>query len=190
MNARGLGRSASWPFGTAAKMVNDLASILIGTAGLSVAALVALGLAAVRGVRQAAVPAVMRWTLVGVLVHAGHFTEETLTDFHLRFPALLGLSPWPFEFFVTFNLIWMAIWLACVPILGRLPRLAGFPIWFLAIASSANGVFHPLLAAAAGGYFPGLWTSPLAGAVGIILLRQLFAGQRRATGTAELQRHG
>ncbi len=45
-----------------------------------------------------------------------------------------------------------------------------------------NGVVHPLLAVASGGYFPGLWSSPLVGIVGVLLLRALgsFSRQREA----------
>ena len=38
-----------------------------------------------------------------------------------------------------------------------------------------NGLAHPLLAARTGGYFPGLFSSPLVGVVvGVLLLRRLF----------------
>ena len=54
-------------------------------------------------------------------------------------------------------------------------RAALVPIWFFAIAMLLNGVAHPLLALWAGGYFPGLITSPLSGLVGVLLWRQLLA---------------
>ena len=57
--------------------------------------------------------------------------------------------------------------------LGRRRQVALFPLWFLGIASVANGLIHPLLALNAGGYFPGLVTSPLVGAVGALLLARL-----------------
>lgn len=152
-------------------MPEPLVSILIGTAGLSVAALVALALAIARGIPS--VDSAKRWSLLAVAVHAGHFAEEAQTGFYVRFPELLGLTPWPLSFFVVFNLLWIGVWVACIRVLGRWPRAAGFPIWFLALASAANGIVHPLLAWLAGGYFPGLWTSPAAGLAGIALLRAL-----------------
>jgi len=45
----------------------------------------------------------------------------------------------------------------------------------LAIAGAANGVAHPLMSVAVGGYFPGLATSPLIGVLGVVLLRRLLA---------------
>jgi len=48
-----------------------------------------------------------------------------------------------------------------------------FSIWFLAIASAVNGVAHPVLSLVSGGYFPGLWSSPLVGVAGVFLLRAL-----------------
>lgn len=154
-------------------MPDQLASILLGTAGLTVAAFVALSFAVSRGLPAPAVP-IGGWTVLCVLVHGCHFAEETATGFHRLFPALLGLTEWPLTFFVVFNLTWMAIWVVSLAALRRSPRLAAFPIWFLAIASTANGVVHPLLALLVGGYFPGLWTSPLAGLAGLGLLRQLL----------------
>ena len=41
------------------------------------------------------------------------------------------------------------------------------------VASVANGLLHPLLALNAGGYFPGLATSPLVAVVGGLLLARL-----------------
>jgi len=62
-------------------------------------------------------------------------------------------------------------------------RAALFPLWFLAIASLANGVAHPLLSVQAGRYFPGLFTSPLVGVAGLALLRQMAL----ATGDVRLE---
>jgi hypothetical protein len=45
--------------------------------------------------------------------------------------------------------------------------------WFLAIACVANGVIHPILSLAVAGYFPGLWSSPLVGILGVGLLRSM-----------------
>jgi hypothetical protein len=42
-------------------------------------------------------------------------------------------------------------------------RIAFFAAWFLAIAGALNGIGHPLMAVAAGGYFPGLVSSPFVG---------------------------
>ena len=57
--------------------------------------------------------------------------------------------------------------------LARRWQVALFPLWFLGVAGVANGLFHPLLALDAGGYFPGLVTSLLVAAVGLLLLAQL-----------------
>lgn len=164
-------------------MSSQAASILLGTAGLTVAALVALSLSTSRGMPAAVVAPVQRLTLLGVVIHGGHFAEEYVTGFYRRFPELLGLVSWPASFFVGFNVAWMTIWLCCIPALRRFPRAAGLPVWFLAIASAANGVVHPLLALATGGYFPGLWTSPLTGLLGLVLLRTLLAGPERRGAT-------
>jgi hypothetical protein len=51
--------------------------------------------------------------------------------------------------------------------------VALFPIWFLGIASTLNGIVHPLLSAVKQGYFPALWTSPFVGVAGALLVRRL-----------------
>jgi hypothetical protein len=75
--------------------------------------------------------------------------------------------------FVSFNLAWLGIWALSAWGLARRHQVALFPLWFLGIASVANGLAHPLLALNAGGYFPGLATSPLVAAVGALLLVRL-----------------
>lgn len=102
-----------------------------------------------------------------------HFSEEWATGFNVRFPALFGLEPIPGEAFVVFNLAWIAAWLVAVPMLREARAFAFFVAWFLAIAGLLNGIAHPLLAAATGGYFPGLISSPFIGVAGLYLWRRL-----------------
>ena len=114
---------------------------------------------------------------LAVGVQSVHFAEETATGFHERLPALFGLPGMPASVFVAFNLLWLGIW--CASILGlRSARIAAFfAAWFLAIAGILNGIAHPLLAVAVGGYFPGLVTSPFIGGASVWLWLRL----RRAT---------
>lgn len=107
-------------------------------------------------------------------IQGGHFVEEWATDFHIRFPALFGLDPMPLSFFVVFNLTWIVVWSASVPLLRTGRKAAFFAAWFLAIAGMLNGVAHPLMAALSGGYFPGLISSPFIGLVSIFLWRRLY----------------
>lgn len=152
----------------------ELRGILLGTSGLSVIAVISAWLAATRGV---APPSkrhqVVRLVCIGVLLHACHFSEELLNGFHVRFPALLGASPWPTPFFVSLNVTWMLIWILSLFLIKSHFRVAVFPIWFLAIASAVNGLAHPIMSLVTGGYFPGLWTSPFVGILGVVLLRTL-----------------
>ncbi len=110
-------------------------------------------------------------------VQSTHFAEEWATGFHARFPALLGLDPMPLSFFIPFNLVWIAVWIVSIPFLRLGRRPAFFAAWFMAIAGILNGVAHPMMALASGGYFPGLITSPFIGIVGVFLWQRL----RRAT---------
>lgn len=115
--------------------------------------------------------------VIATAIQGVHFAEEWISGFHIRFPALLGLEPMPVSFFVPFNLAWIAIWIVSVPFLRRGRGAAFFAAWFLAIAGMLNGVAHPMMALASGGYFPGLVTSPFIGIAGVILWQRL----RRAT---------
>jgi hypothetical protein len=160
-------------------MQNEASSALVGTLGLTLALIAALTLAWSRsGVAAEHLVKVRRIAVVAVVLQAGHFGEEYLQQFYLRFPVMLGLAPWSDVFFVAFNLIWLAVWLFAIAGLARFPRVAAFPLWFLAIASTANGIAHPLLSLAASGYFPGLWSSPLVGIVGVVLLSALASATR------------
>ena len=110
---------------------------------------------------------------IATIVQSIHCTEETVSGFPAKFPALFGLPAIPQSFFIGFNVMWIAIWLIAVPALRAGKPPAMFAAWFLAIAGIANGIAHPLLAIAAGGYFPGLLTSPFIGLAGIWLGRRL-----------------
>lgn len=151
-----------------------MSSILIGTAGLTFAAVVALLLALMRRrISSNDIAQVRTWAGLAVLLHVGHFMEEYYSAFYIHFPQLLGLVPWPVSFFVGANLAWLVVWLLALALLDRFPRTAIFPLWFLGIAATMNGIAHPALAMGHGGYFPGFWSSLLIGGVGVYLLRRL-----------------
>ena len=158
-------------------MTEELRSVLLGTAGLSVAAVIALLLTVSRagiGADKPQLRAAVLTMVVAILFQAAHFAEEVATGFHQRFPELLGLTPWPPAFFVSFNLFWLTIWSLSIWGFIAHRRVALFPLWFLSLACVANGLAHPALSALTGGYFPGLATSPLVGVIGILLLRRLI----------------
>ena len=169
--------------------MEELRSIAIGTAGLSVALLIAAALTLGRrpvGWDTRTRDALVRLLVVAIAVQGIHFGEELLTGFQRSFPALLGLVPWSIAFFVSFNVAWLALWVLSAFGLKAGYRPVFFPIWFLALAMLANGIAHPLLGVATGGYFPGLYTSPAVGIVGIFLMSRLLrvtaSGRREATG--------
>ena len=153
-------------------MTEYLPNVLV----LAVMAVVALWLTISRGgvaANAAAVQPAVRVAAIAIAAQAGHFVEELTTGFHERLPATFGLPPLSLPLFVSFNLAWLGIWALSAWGLARRRPVALFPLWFLGIASVANGIFHPLLALNAGGYFPGLATSPLVAAVGVLLLARL-----------------
>lgn len=159
----------------------EFRSALSGTGGLWLLLLIAIGITLSRP-HVSAEPALRRRCL-GVLGFAiagqlAHFAEELATSFATRFPGMLGLAPWSRGLFVTFNLVWIGIWILSAFALHRGVVAALAPTWFLALALVANGIAHPLLALRAGGYFPGLFTSPLVLVLGVLLWQRLVALQR------------
>lgn len=157
-------------------MLNVLPSILV----LGLAALAALFLVLSRRSppeNAAERLAAARALALAIGVQSVHFIEEAITGFHEQLGTLLGIPGIPLPVFVVFNLIWLGIWIASVPELRSARGSAFFAAWFLAIAGMINGVAHPLLAIAAGGYFPGLVSSLFIGIASIRLWFRL----RRAT---------
>lgn len=167
-------------------MSEEYRSILVGTIGLTAAAFGALLLTLSRGGVVAgaqSIKSTVRIAAIAIVLQLGHFVEEAVTGFPHRFPQILGLAQWPMRFFVWFNLIWCAIWiLACWGLYAR-RQVALFPLWFLGLASVVNGVAHPVLALRAGGYFPGLFTSPLIGIAGVLVLTMLASVTRKTRGS-------
>ncbi|HSL19910.1 MAG TPA: HXXEE domain-containing protein [Vicinamibacterales bacterium] len=154
----------------------DLRSVMVGLAPLYIIAGVALALTVARRVdtrRTDSCDMLVDVLLIGIAVQCLHFTEEFITGFCERAPRFVGLAPWSSEFFVTFNLMWLAAWMVAAVGIRHHVRVALFPVWFFALAMIANGLAHPLLSVATGGYFPGLYTSPMAGGMGIALASQL-----------------
>src|SRR5271163_1231660 len=112
-------------------MSENLRSILVGTAGLSAGALVALLLTILRKPLEgdsAGRRRVARLFLLGLAAQCLHFLEEFVTRFQDRFPRLLGLPAWSDDFFVAFNLIWLSVWLLSAIVLERGYGFALFPV--------------------------------------------------------------
>jgi hypothetical protein len=119
--------------------------------------------------------------LLAWLAQALHFTEEYVAGFWRAFPAILGLEPWSRGAFALFNVAWLLIWLPAIWAAARGHRFAEWPLWFLALALTLNGVAHPILSLFTEGYFPGLWTALFGGIVGAALLRGLARVSRPPT---------
>lgn len=155
-----------------------LRSFALGTLGLAAAAVLALAMTILRKpnqnpIRQQAVSRIAMIAAAGHLLHSG---EEWLTGFAQRFPEFLGLTAWPDQLFVGFNLVWIAIWFVSAKAIPQ--RWAFFPLWFMAIGFMGNAVAHPLMAASVGGYFPGLVSAPLSGLLGLFVAQRLLSATR------------
>jgi hypothetical protein len=158
-------------------MSESLQSVLIGQSPLYGLIVVALIFTAARPIRAGAgeLRSLARIFLAGIACQCVHLIEELVTGFHHQFPRLLGLADWSAEFFVAFNVVWLALWALSAAAVDLRMRASLFPMWFFAFGMVGNAIWHPLFAVAKGGYFPGLFTSPLVGAAGVVVLRRLFA---------------
>lgn len=171
-------------------MTEPLRSVLESTGALSLALLAATVLTWRRPLvtsdttgRQQA----RRFFLFALALQCIHFLEEFVTGFDVELPQLLGLAPWPADFFVVFNVFWIALWILASVGLEQGRQVALLPVWFFALGMAINGVAHPLLALRAGGYFPGLASSPVVGVVGVVLLIRLvgITGKERGSRSHE-----
>lgn len=161
-------------------MVTSLSSFLTGTIGLVVILVISIGIVATRpGARHWQLGSVMPVLLIALACHVLHLLEETWTGFHILFPQMLGLAPWPLAMFITFNLVLLFTWLIG---LGRSTHHRVYAVLyvFFAIACVVNGFAHPIFSLISGSYFPGLYTSPLVGALGFLLLRRLAKAMQDA----------
>jgi len=168
-------------------MNNEFLSILPSAVVLGAAGVIALNLTLTRGWAEESrthIRGAVQMVLVTVLFQAAHFVEELSAGLHERLPALLGLPPMPIQFFVSFNVAWLVIWTLSAWGLASQRRASLFPLWFLGIGCVVNGVAHPALSILAGGYFPGLVTSPVVGVLGIVLLRRLRVVTSQGTRTS------
>jgi len=128
----------------------------------------------------------VRMFRISAAVEAIHFVEEWSTGFHVRFPALFGLAPWPDRFFAVLCIALVVLWLVAASALVRGKRPALFVAWFFAFTMVVDGLGHSILAVVSIGYFPGLFTSPLVGICGLwLLLRLLDLTDRWSVGIRE-----
>ncbi len=161
--------------------MSPLSSLLPSISALGLAALFALYLALARhpsSDNKAQQKLAAQALGVAVILQGIHFTEELVTGFHERFPAIFGLEAIPVSIFIAFNVLWLMAWSASIRGIEKTVTIAYFAAWFLAIAGILNGIAHPMLALAEGSYFPGLFSSPFIAIACVALWRRLIIATR------------
>lgn len=112
---------------------------------------------------------------VAVVVQCAHLFEEYRTGFYRVFPPVFGADPWSARRFLTFNLVWLTVFLIAGFGLVRGRRGAYLVATFLAIGGGIlNGLGHIALTFREGGYFPGAYTGVIALVVGTVLAYRLL----------------
>ena len=123
-------------------------------------------------------PNIGTWYLIAVGVQCFHFLEEFLTGFQVELPQFFGYA-WSDQQFVALNLCWLGLFTLNGVGVYSGARWSYLLVFFLAIVGGiANGIGHPLLSLMRGGYFPGLYTSPLSLVAGLILVSQTMKSQQ------------
>jgi hypothetical protein len=112
---------------------------------------------------------------VAVVVQCAHLFEEYRTGFYRVFPPVFGADPWSARRFLTFNFVWLIVFLIAGFGLVRGRKGAYLVAMFLAIGGGVlNGLGHIALSIREGGYFPGAYTGVLALIVGTVLAYRLL----------------
>ena len=143
---------------------------------LSVALLLSYGLWITTAWRV--IPRLRFACILGIFIFLGHAAEEFLTGLQTALPAMFGRAAWSDTRYVVFNGAWALIFFAAALTIRAGRPLPVFIILFFAVAGGVgNGILHLLLVLWRGAYFPGAWTVPLCLAVGIWLLRLLYASE-------------
>jgi hypothetical protein len=119
---------------------------------------------------------------VAVMVQCAQLFEEYRTGFYRVFPPVFGADPWSARRFLTFNFVWLVVFLIAGFGLVRGRRGAYLVAMFLAIGGGVlNGLGHIALSIREGGYFPGAYTGAFALAVGTALTYRLMRRPLAAT---------
>jgi hypothetical protein len=110
-----------------------------------------------------------------VAVQCAHLIEEYRTGFYRLFPPVLGSDSWSAPQFLTFNLVWLGVFVIAGVGLARGWRWVFIVALFLALGGGiGNGLGHLMLVIRAGGYFPGAYTAPLVFLAGSLLAFRLL----------------
>src|SRR5262245_10074873 len=111
---------------------------------------------------------------IGLVVFLAHATEEYVTGFHLRLPSIMGIPPWTDAQFLTFNVVWFAVFVTGLLVYRR-HALGALVILFFAVGGGVvNGLGHIFVTITEFQYFPGTWTAPLCAVIGVLLLWRMF----------------
>ena len=164
--------------------MTEWSSLIPSITALSVPAVIAVVLTMLRP-RLTRDARTMRRLLVAVgltiCAQALHFVEELVTELYLALPTTFGFPAAPRSLFVQINVTALIVWAVALVGVRQGVVIALLPLWFLGFCEVLNLVLHPALALWTGGYYPGVFTAPLVGALGIWTVVELT----RATADTE-----
>ncbi len=104
-----------------------------------------------------------------------HFTEEYLTGFNHKFPALFDAPEYPIELFVSFNMFaYFLFILGAIFIYKKIKPLMMIPLFFIIYGIVGNAIAHVIFALVSEGYFPGLITALLYWVIGPIIIKTIW----------------
>jgi len=111
-----------------------------------------------------------------------HFTEEYLTGFTVKLPELFGQSPYPMDYWVTFNMVAYSIFiLGGIVLFKQIKDLMIIPVFFILAGVLMNAIGHTVLSIYVRGYFPGLYTALIYLLIVPVFFRSTYKGHTRST---------
>jgi hypothetical protein len=143
-------------------------------------------------VRRAGLSALFLLLILGQAVHSIEEYAFRLYDVLLparAVSAAFGLPP-SLGFAIANTLfVLFGLWCWVARVRPQRPGARGLA-WFWALIEIGNGLAHLVLAVAAGGYFPGLWTTPLLLALGLWLALRLARSSKGVTASSNVISRG
>ncbi len=117
--------------------------------------------------------------LLALAVQFLHFTEEYITGFYYKFPALFNAPAYDVDVFLVFNMLAYSLFvMGAVAIYKGVKSAMLVPLFFAVYGTIGNSIAHLIFAIMAKSYFPGLYTSLIYWILGPMLLITIWRETR------------
>lgn len=113
--------------------------------------------------------------LFGLGIQLLHFSEEYITGFNHKFPALFNSPEYPLNTFVAFNMFaYFVFILGAIMIYKKIKPTMIIPLFFVMYGIIGNAIAHVIFCLIVEGYFPGIYTALVYWIVGPIIVKRIW----------------